>query len=374
MFYVACTSVALAYVSWHLFKTNNDFKQTVCLYASMGYIDFLGSDFLESLSKCMADTADVYLERDFAPGSGKIIPTYEIGPENFTYALLKEETLNWTRPVIVRGLLLGSKCQNWDIDYFAKKAAEDEKFRLQVVGSVPGKRRAFIRHSYEQEILPAKETFDKIKAGDDVYISFDNYFVKNSGLVQEMNLDTLFPDISWVLHTLFISNFGESKLGSPFHADPNDNFLFQCRGRKHWFNINPHDLKYTSAYVSKGVTYSSNFVNETKIVDRLTIYEARLEEGDFMYNPPYWLHAVGMTSGLTISVANRVWQAFTPQNPNAFFDLIYKLNFPGFIGSIIYSRVFSGQGTASAISLQKYFQPKVELTGGVLSVMEGLTV
>ncbi|RYY81870.1 hypothetical protein EON63_14560 [archaeon] len=33
-----------------------------------------------------------------------------------------------------------------------------------------------------------------------------------------------------------------------------------------------------------------------------------LLQGDMMYNPPFWLHAVGTVPGLTISVANRVFR------------------------------------------------------------------
>lgn len=62
-----------------------------------------------------------------------------------------------------------------------------------------------------------------------------------------------------------------------------------------------------------GVTYVSDGADETSIVDRLPLMEAVIDEGDVMYNPPYWLHAVGTPMGLSISVANRVWQDFFVQ-------------------------------------------------------------
>jgi hypothetical protein len=137
---------------------------------------------------------------------------------------------------------------------------------------------------------------------------------------------------------LFISNFQQKTLASPFHAAPQDNFFFQCKGRKHWFYIEPKDLAYVGAYISRGVTFSSNFANETEIIDRINIYETIVEEGDVMFNPPYWLHAVGTPIGETISVANRIWRTLKPPPDNLFVDIMYKLKFPVFLATVAYQK------------------------------------
>ena len=78
----------LVAVASFLYNTNVDVRQTFCLLGSMGYIDFLGSGFLDGLSRCMAETSEYYLDRDFKTGSGSITKVHEIRAFNFSYELL----------------------------------------------------------------------------------------------------------------------------------------------------------------------------------------------------------------------------------------------------------------------------------------------
>jgi hypothetical protein len=93
-----------------------------------------------------------------------------------------------------------------------------------------------------------------------------------------------------------------------------------------------------------------------------------------MFVPPYWMHAVGMTTGLTLSVANRVWQRFTPSNNNLFFDSLYKLQFPNFMRQVAWASIqakFMGKARPSAISIQTVYAPLVDnIHGGQLKVMD----
>ena len=90
-----------------------------------------------------------------------------------------------------------------------------------------------------------------------------------------------------------------------------------------------------------GVTFVSAWANEEAIVSRLPIHEAIIEEGDAMYNPPYWLHAVGTPPGLSISIANRIWQDFFVQrDPTTYmWDALYKFQFPQFSLKVAYKRI-----------------------------------
>lgn len=85
----------------------------------------------------------------------------------------------------------------------------------------------------------------------------------------------------------------------------------------------------------------SKNVDEEAIVSRLPMYEAIIEEGDAMYNPPYWLHAVGTPPGLSISIANRIWQDFLVQrDPSTFYwDAMYKFQLPQFAIKVALKRI-----------------------------------
>lgn len=354
-----------------LFQTNVDVRHTLCFLAGLGYLDFLGTGFLDSASRCMAETSEYYIKRDLKPGGGKIVPIAEMDcSSNFTLEKFRELTEDYTRPAVCRNFLKDNKCRSWGLDYFKNVGNPNDTFRVQTLSEVEGNRRAFMRLVYPNEVLSANETYRRLGAGEQIYISFDNYFANNNPqFVEDMNLKEAIPEVKkWILHTFFVSNFSQSTLGSPFHAAPQDNFFFQCRGRKHWYYVSPHDLKYTSAYIANGVTWVSNYIDEKLIVDRLTIHEAKLEEGDMMYNPPFWLHAVGTVPGFTVSVANRVWREITPKKTNYYFDTMYKLGFPAFVSSILWQRFVLNTARINSITLQQKFSLS-NVIGGSLPVM-----
>jgi hypothetical protein len=356
----------------YLYNVNVDVRHTMCLLGSLGYLDILGLGFLDAMTKCMAETSTYYLKRDFKYGEGKIqeIHTFDCS-QGFTYEKFIHESKNFTIPVTCKNLLKENKCRSWDFNYFDKISKPDEAFLVQRLDEVEGKRRAFMRHQYPQYTLSKNETFSRMAKGEQLYVSFDNYFVSETPqLIADMDLSQYFGPQKWMLHTLFLSNFTAATLGSPFHAAPNDNFFFQCRGRKHWYYISPQDLHYTSAYIQNGVTFVSNYISEDEIVKRMTIYESHLEEGDMMYNPPFWLHAVGTPPGMTISVANRLFRSIVPIKDNYYFDLMYKIGFPRFISKVGWTKLSAKLGRVSSITIQENFViPEDQITGGALPVI-----
>jgi hypothetical protein len=255
--------------------------------------------------------------------------------------------------VVCKALLKNTPCKSkWSFDYFKSKSKPGALLvtsNYSNLDSLP----AFGQYKLPLVTLPTNETLDHMKKGAPLFAAFDNVFFKsdNPELVQDMELSKFFPGVDFLLNTLFVSGFPKKTLGSPFHAAPNENFFFQCRGRKHWYFVPPHHLKYTGAYMNRGVIYTSQYTDEALILDRLPIYEAFLEEGDFLFNPSYWLHAVGSAAGCNIAVANRVWMkadanswrmpwAFTSFKNSPFFDTIWYIQAPVFISSIVWQRIF----------------------------------
>jgi hypothetical protein len=341
----------------------------------IGYFDFLGQTFQVAVNQCLAESSMYLLKRDRPAGGGRRIKVKEFDcKSDFSFEKIKYESENFTIPVVCKGLLLNNTCRNWSLTNFLDRTRDSEVSRGYMLDPIDSNRRAFIAHEYPTVMGKTKDMYTRMKNGEPIYISFDNHYLtlRHPEIVNEMELQKYFPGKKFLLNTLFISNFQHKSLGSPFHAAPQDNFFFQCKGRKHWFYIEPKDMTYVGSYLSRGVTFSSNFVDETEIVDRVNIYEAVVEEGDLMYNPPFWLHAVGTMPGETISVANRIWQTLMPPPNNLFIDIMYKLNFPIFIATIIYSRIVDKEGVNSITINDKAKKLKHvdELGGGLLEIAD----
>lgn len=331
-------AVAVAVISVLLaigFNYSADVRYTMCFMANVGYLDFMGPSYNQYWEQCLTDASDMFLKRDYQAGAGTITKVHEVDCSNgFTFEQFRDESDGFTKPFVCRGLLKENECRKWDLDHFVDIAREDEWLRLLDLGNETYTRKAFTINNYPSVMMKGPETFKNIREGKPLYVSFDNAFLteEHPELIKQMDLDTLFPGIKFILNTLFISNFPQKIMGSAFHAAPNDNFLFQCRGRKHWYYLEPKFLPYVGAFISNGVTFVSKNADEEAIVDRLPLYEAIIEEGDAMYNPPYWLHAVGTPPGLSISIANRVWQNFFVQRDptTMYWDAAYKFQFPQF--------------------------------------------
>ena len=355
------------------FQFSVDVRYTLSFLATLGYLDFLGDEFLVFANKCLADCSKYYLKRDFQPNEGRVIKIHEFDCSNgVTMEKFKEETQNFTIPALCKGLLKGAKCTNWSLDYFAQHITPEETFRSYQLDPLDSNRRAFMKNEYPTVLLTANETISRMRNKEQLYVSFDNTFltIRHQNLVKDMELDRIFPGTKFILNTLFMSNFNVKTLGSPFHFAPQDNFFFQCKGKKHWFYLKPKDLLYVGAYISRGVGFISNFVDEEEIMNRLTVFEAIVEETDVMYNPPFWLHAVGTSVGETFSVANRVWRTILPPPDNYFVDAMYKINFPGFVATIAWQRIF-GVKNINSITIQANALSKADkIDGGLLNIVD----
>jgi len=326
------------------FHNSIEVRYHVCFLSNVGYLDVLGSSYKSYWEKCIADASHELLLRDFPEGTGRVSKIHEVDCANgFTFEQFRAETKDFTIPFICRGMLKNNMCTNWDLNYFSSLLREDEWLRVLDLGDFNYTRKAFTSMKYPHKVEPAPVIFERIKEGNPLFLTFDNSFLtaEHPELVQQMELDTLFPGKFFIHNTLFLSNFRQKTLGSAFHAAPSDNFFFQCRGRKHWYYLEPKYLRYVGAYLSSGVIYTTDHTDEAAILSRLPLFEGIIEEGDVMYNPPFWLHAVGTPPGMTISVANRFWDDFViPRDPNAYYwDAIYKFQFPQFVTRVVYSKI-----------------------------------
>lgn len=106
---------------------------------------------------------------------------------------------------------------------------------------------------------------------------------------------------------------GRSGTGTPFHHASVYNMFYQITGRKHWWFIDPYDtiLGYPMAVAGKAanamLTLWPDEYNEEALplFKYCPVYEATLNPGDVLFNPPWWWHAIKNIDEKTVGVASR---------------------------------------------------------------------
>ncbi|NET36795.1 MAG: hypothetical protein F6K19_33005 [Cyanothece sp. SIO1E1] len=170
---------------------------------------------------------------------------------------------------------------------------------------------------------------------------FDNYYINNFyGILGEdefleaargHEINTIMGKKSTVAQW-FISRPKESS-GSYLHCAPADNMFLNITGKKEWHFIDPSYTPIMLPAMSKFGMFCASELTESlegEFFDDLTsrypffkhipIYKTVLEEGDMLFNPPWWWHRVKNLSPLTIGCANRyVDDEKTFSNSNALF-------------------------------------------------------
>jgi len=106
--------------------------------------------------------------------------------------------------------------------------------------------------------------------------------------------------------------------GTTFHCAPALNMFLNVKGRKEWFFIDPSYSSVMEASMTKyGVycvseleeTFNGDFYEELignyPYMKHVPVYKTVLEEGDMLFNPPWWWHRVKNLSAQTIGIATR---------------------------------------------------------------------
>jgi len=84
-------------------------------------------------------------------------------------------------------------------------------------------------------------------------------------------------------------------------------------GKKKWYFIDPNDSILISPFWQHGVAanftfalYPDEYEEETfPLIKYCPYYTAILEEGDVLFNPPWWFHAIKNISEKSVAIASR---------------------------------------------------------------------
>lgn len=331
-----------------LFKVSPDFRWYTCQVGAGGYFDF-SSDIKLASIKCVAEASHEMLLRDF-PVTGKSrSPVHSVVSNNISWETVARESQGFTIPFAVKGLIKDNPCTRWTFEYAKSTGASLNTSFTPLLLSTLEHRSAFGLNGDAVNKLTVNETFDRIMRQEPLFISFDNDFLgkENPVLLKELNLEGIFPGQEFFLNTLFMSNFERPVLASSYHAAAQNNNFFTCRGKKHWYFYAPQYLKYTSAYMSRNVMWTSNEMDKYSkdVFERLPGTDIVLEPGDMLYVPPFWLHAVATSQGESIAIANRfhdkVRGYWVPFYNSPYFKTMQVLHFPYFLGSFVAGKIFN---------------------------------
>jgi hypothetical protein len=118
------------------------------------------------------------------------------------------------------------------------------------------------------------------------------------------------PTISQLFLSLVPNN------GTPMHSAFSHNFFFMIEGRKKWSFWHPDYLSLVYPYFPKnGIYFGSysgirdtsdpNISKQYRLLQYAPSYEIILEEGDVLFNPGPWWHAIKNITDVTLAVATR---------------------------------------------------------------------
>lgn len=244
-----------------------------------------------------------------------------------------ELTQNFTKPLIVRDFATDTRaCKEWNLEYF------DQNFgsiQLPVISnaSVDEAHQSYVNeHKTQYEYLSLSELIKQIKEAKHCYLNnVSRIFGLYPKILEDMELDNVYkytgvdiknnPNVSHMF-------FGSKGTGSTLHSSITGNFFYNVKGQKNWILVNPRWSKYLLPNISKsGLFAVSHFdilnAKEGDAVLNVPRYEFQLNEGDLLFNPPWWWHAVKNESDYVIGCANRFTNYLAAFKNNPLYSFIF---------------------------------------------------
>lgn len=174
---------------------------------------------------------------------------------------------------------------------------------------------------------------------DNIFTEFKNITKNKCYITNSTNLfyyyDELLPDSDMDkiknLMDSYMSNDSKQLFvgvvkgtGTALHAAYTNNFFIMIEGEKKWTFFNPNQLALLYPHFSKKGIYMSSesrFLNidsishEFPLIKYAERYEVDLKEGDILYNPKSWFHAVYNKTDISVACSTR-WSNLTNMIPD----------------------------------------------------------
>ena len=259
----------------------------------------------------------------------------EMDPKTFWKPYVKTGT-----PVVIKGGAKDSKAfEKWTPEYFAENYGD---FKVNIVE----------QNSNEHFVGSFGDVVSS--AGTDRKL-----YIHNSASIFSYNPE-LFDDLGCLdrkeqmggRQTMFLGAqlfLGvHPTTGTEAHSASNTNLFYQVYGKKKWTFVHPDYLWLMYPALNRFFLFCASFVKQDYTEDYLEQYaplqkycprfEAVLEPGDILLNPPWQWHAIENVTDRSIGVATRWTSVGRVNRTNTFFDMcqllspaIWRLRFQGFM-------------------------------------------
>lgn len=253
-------------------------------------------------------------------------PISEIRLEDLNPDEINRVSNGFSKPFVVRGLINDFDCvKKWDLDYFEKQYGNIEmlSFSDMKSASYSATKSPDVKVcNKENNLCKLKLVIDDIRNKKPVYVNnISKLFSVSDQAKDELNLDKMGD----IINTSFIKErkendfmsqlfFGGKNTGTNLHCSSNINFFFNIKGKKHWAFIDPSYTDLIKCQTSENGLFAASeddyfSTSDSNPFFKIPRYETVLEEGDFLFNPSWYWHAVKNKTDYTIAVANRYLSA-----------------------------------------------------------------
>lgn len=243
-----------------------------------------------------------------------------------------ELTDNFSKPLIVKGFVKNSPAVNkWCLQYFSKNYGD---IKLPVIKDANIKKYtgSEIDTNYmdDYSYLQIKDIIKDIEQGKKSYVNnVSRIFGYHPELLDDLDLDKIkkysgldLKNSNTVTH-MFLAG---KNTGTTLHCSYTGNFFFNVKGIKNWYLIDPCYSSYLLPMLSRSGLFAVSKLNvfdDTRFrMLKVPHYQFILEEGDLLFNPPWWWHAVKNETRYTIGCANRFSNFLVGMKNNALYTTI----------------------------------------------------
>jgi len=354
-----------------------DAQQAACTIPLLGYWDL--TPFTKAMGfaliRCVGRNAEARIRRDFPNKREGFLRPAEIPKEEWSWEKFVEVSDHFRKPVLVKGLASESECLTWSEDQMRAmyKTDDETKEKFHLTDHNVNVRNLTQIEELSSLLIPPMTIeslkfgsfLDKITEHEPLYMSFDYRMLLDfPEMANMLNMSEYVPDeySEMSLRNFFLSNYQDDVLASSFHGAINYNWFFQCRGNKRWWVVDRDLISYLGVFVHSIILLPS-VRDEKLLMNHLPLYMADTNEGDMLFTPAFWMHAVATGPGLSMAVANRKFMHQQALFTNPYHYLLAGIQFPLMVARIITQK--ARKGIPYTLSALKFMEHETGRSEGV---------